>query len=135
MARFSEPQADTFRRLNDSISFDWRLAGHDLELSRAHVAMLADAGIISAPDRDALREALDRVARELEDGSFVFAESDEDVHMAIERRVTEIAGSVGGKLHTARSRNDQVATDMALYVRARAGRAVELVSSLAHTLL
>jgi argininosuccinate lyase len=135
MARFSEPQDDTFRRLNDSISFDWRLAGHDLELSRAHVAMLADAGIISAPDRDALREALDRVGRELEDRSFAFAESDEDVHMAIERRVTEIAGSVGGKLHTARSRNDQVATDMALYVRARAGRAVELVNSLAHTLL
>ena len=135
MARFSEPQDDTFRRLNDSISFDWRLAGCDLELSRAHVAMLARAGIISASDRDALREALDRVEKEVEEGSFSFADSDEDVHMAIERRVTEIAGSVGGKLHTARSRNDQVATDMALYVRGRALRAVELSSALARTLL
>jgi argininosuccinate lyase len=135
MARFSEPQHSTFRRLNDSISFDWRLAGYDLQLSRAHVAMLARTGIISARDRDALRAALDRVGREVEEGSFSFADSDEDVHMAIERRVTEIAGPVAGKLHTARSRNDQVATDMALYVRGRALRAVELVAALARTLL
>jgi argininosuccinate lyase len=135
MARFSEPQDHTFRRLNDSISFDWRLARYDLELSRAHVAMLARAGIISTSDRDALCDALERVGREVGEGSFSFADSDEDVHMAIERRVTEIAGSVGGKLHTARSRNDQVATDMALYVRGRALRAIELTSALAGTLL
>jgi argininosuccinate lyase len=135
MARFSESQADTFRRLNDSISFDWRLAGYDLELSRAHVAMLARAGIISAPEHDALRAALERVDREVEEGSFLIADSDEDVHMAIERRVTEIAGQVGGKRHPARSRNDQVATDMALYVRGRTLRAVELVDALARTLL
>jgi argininosuccinate lyase len=135
MARFSEPQDDTFRRLNDSISFDWRLAGYDLELSRAHVAMLARAGIISAREHAALRDALGRVDREVEEGSFSFADSDEDVHMAIERRVTEIAGQVGGKLHTARSRNDQVATDMALYVRGRALGAVELVNALARALL
>ncbi|MGN6168385.1 MAG: argininosuccinate lyase [Solirubrobacteraceae bacterium] len=135
MARFSEPHDDTFRRLNDSISFDWRLASYDLELSRAHAAMLARAGIISASDRDALHEALELVGREVEGGSFAFADSDEDVHMAIERRVTEIAGSGGGKLHTARSRNEQVATDMALYVRDRARRAVELVSALARTLM
>ncbi|HZO79958.1 MAG TPA: argininosuccinate lyase [Solirubrobacteraceae bacterium] len=135
MARFSEPQHDTFRRLNDSLLFDWRLAGYDLELSRAHVGMLARAGIISASDGDALLDALERVGREVQEGSFSFADSDEDVHMAIERRVTEIAGPVGGKLHTARSRNDQVATDMALYVRGRALRAVELSAALAGTLL
>jgi argininosuccinate lyase len=135
MARFSEPQDDSFRRLNDSISFDWRLAGYDLELSRAHVAMLARARIISAREHDALRDALERVDREVEEGSFPFADSDEDVHMAIERRVTEIAGQVGGKLHTARSRNDQVATDMALYVRGRALAALDLVNALARTLL
>ena len=86
MARFSEPQDDTFRRLNDSISFDWRLAGCDLELSRAHVAMLARAGIISARGRGALREALDRVKEEVDEDSFSFADSDEDVHMAVEDR-------------------------------------------------
>jgi argininosuccinate lyase len=135
MTRFSQPQSETFRRLNDSISFDWRLASYDLELSRAHVAMLARAEIISASDRDALCDALERVGREVEAGSFSFVHSDEDVHTAIERRVTEIAGPVGGKLHTARSRNDQVATDMALYVRGRARRAVELILVLARTLL
>jgi argininosuccinate lyase len=135
MARFSDPQDDSFRRLNDSISFDWRLASNDVQLSRAHVAMLARAGIISAREHDALSEALERVGREVQEGSFSFADSDEDVHMAIERRVTELAGPVGGKLHTARSRNDQVATDMALYVRGRALKAVELVSALAGTLL
>ena len=135
MARFSEPQHDAFRRLNDSISFDWRLACHDVELSRAHVSMLARAGIISATDREALSEALDRVGREVEEGSFAFSDGDEDVHMAIERRVTELAGSVGGKLHTARSRNDQVATDLAMYVRARARVAVDLIVALARTLV
>lgn len=135
MARFSQRQHELFRRLNDSISFDWRLASYDVELSRAHVAMLADQGIISAGDRDALCGALDRVAREIEEGSFPSSGQDEDVHMAIERRVTEIAGSVGGKLHTARSRNDQVATDMALYVRACADKAREDILALARVLL
>jgi argininosuccinate lyase len=135
MARFSEPPAESFRRLNDSISFDWRLAPYDLELSRAHAAMLARTGIISSSDHDALRQALERVGREVTDGSFAFVDSDEDVHMAIERRVTELAGPVGGKLHTARSRNDQVATDMAMYVRDRALEAVKLVKALARVLL
>ena len=120
MSRFSEPQDDAFRALNDSISFDWRLAPYDVEQSRAHASMLAAQAIISEPDRDELLAALDQVGRELADGSFVVADGDEDIHMAIERRVTEIAGAVGGKLHTARSRNDQVATDMAMFVRAHA---------------
>jgi argininosuccinate lyase len=135
MSRFSEPQHGAFRRLNDSIAFDWRLASYDLQLSRAHVAALADAHIISAADREALARALDAVAREVQDGTFPFSEHDEDVHMAIERRVTELAGPVGGKLHTARSRNDQVATDTAMYVRVRANVAIERVGKLAGILV
>jgi argininosuccinate lyase len=97
--------------------------------------MLAARGIISAGERDQLHAALDVVERELGDGSFPFADGDEDIHMAIERRVTELAGRVGGKLHTARSRNDQVATDVAMFVRAHAGAAVERTARLARTLI
>ncbi len=120
MSRFSQPQDPVFRQLNASIGFDWRLAPYDVEQSRAHATMLAATGIISAADRDALLNGLARVARELEEGEFRFDEGDEDIHMAIERRLTEIVGPVGGKLHTARSRNDQVATDMAMFTRAHA---------------
>jgi argininosuccinate lyase len=134
VSRFAEPQDEVFRRLNDSIGFDWRLGPYDVEQSRAHAGMLAARGIISEQDRDSLHAALDRVGGELSDGTLPFADGDEDIHMAIERRVTEIAGPVGGKLHTARSRNDQVATDVAMYVRAHAGEAVEGVRALAVTL-
>jgi argininosuccinate lyase len=120
MPRFAEPQDDAFRRLNDSIAFDRRLAPYDVEQSRVHVEMLARQGIISAEDRDELQRALARVEEEISDGSFPFSDADEDIHMAIERRVTELAGKAGGKLHTARSRNDQVATDVAMFVRHRA---------------
>ena len=135
MSRFSEPQHPAFRALNDSLSFDWRLGPYDVQQSRAHAGMLAAAGIISDLERDELLRALDQVERELADGAFPFADGDEDIHMAIERRVTELAGRVGGKLHTARSRNDQVATDVAMFVRAHAGRAVEQTSRLGRTLL
>ena len=135
MSRFAEPPHTLFRGLNDSIGYDWRLGPYDVQQSRAHAAMLAARGIISGDDRDQLHDALDQVERELGDGSFPFAEGDEDIHMAIERRVTEIAGRVGGKLHTARSRNDQVATDMALFVRAHAHRTAEAIARLAETLI
>jgi argininosuccinate lyase len=97
--------------------------------------MLAERGIISAADRDALHAALERVEVELADGSFPFADDDVDIHMAIERRVTELAGPVGGKVHTARSRNDQVATDVAMYVRDRAQAAAGAVEELMAALL
>jgi argininosuccinate lyase len=135
MSRFSEPQHDAFRALNDSISFDWRLGPYDVEQSRAHATMLAARGIISEAERDELLAALDAVAGELSGGSFAVAPGDEDIHMAIERRVTELAGAVGGKLHTARSRNDQVATDMAMFVRAHAGVAEQRVVALALELI
>ncbi|MEA2390553.1 MAG: argininosuccinate lyase [Solirubrobacteraceae bacterium] len=135
MSRFAQPPDDVFHQLNSSLAFDWRLGPYDVELSRAHAAMLASRGIISEAERDELHDGLDRVARELEDGSFAFEPGDEDIHMAVERRITEIAGAVGGKLHTARSRNDQVATDVALFVRAHAHAAVEGVERLMTVLL
>ncbi|MGO9499232.1 MAG: argininosuccinate lyase [Solirubrobacteraceae bacterium] len=135
MSRFAEPQDAAFRALNDSLSFDWRLGPYDVQQSRAHASMLAAQEIISGEERDQLHAALDQVERELGEGSFPFAEGDEDIHMAIERRVTELAGRVGGKLHTARSRNDQVATDVAMFVRAHAGAAVERTGKLARTLV
>ena len=135
MSRFSQPQDPVFQQLNASIGFDWRLAPYDVEQSRAHAAMLAVSGIISDADRDALLNGLDRVGRELEDGEFRFDDADEDIHMAIERRLTEIVGAVGGKLHTARSRNDQVATDMAMFTRAHALQTLESLQRLQSALV
>ena len=130
MSRFSEPQHPVFQQLNASIGFDWRLGPYDVDLSRAHAKMLAAQGIVGEDDRDALLRALDAVERELQEGSFPFEPDDEDIHMAIERRITQLAGSVGGKLHTARSRNDQVATDMALFTRAHAQAAQTAIRGL-----
>jgi argininosuccinate lyase len=135
MSRFSEPQHADFRALNDSISFDSRLGPYDVEQSRAHASMLASQGIITEQDLEQLRRGLDEIERELGDGSFHVADEDEDIHMAIERRLTEIVGPVGGKLHTARSRNDQVATDVAMFVRAHAQTAAEGVLRLSGTLV
>src|SRR5438105_11163750 len=135
MSRFREPQDPVFRQLNASISFDRRLGPHDVAQSRAHVNMLAGQGINSDAERDQLLGALDEVGRELDEGRFAVRDDDEDIHMAIERRVTELAGAVGGKLHTARSRNDQVATDMAMFVRAHALRAADACGALARTLV
>jgi len=135
MSRFAEPQADAFRRLNDSLAFDWRLAPFDVQQSVAHASMLAAQEIISDEDRDALHAALAVVAKEVADGTFPFAENDEDVHMAIERRVTELAGEAGGRLHTGRSRNDQVATDMAMFTREAALDSAAAILSLVEILI
>ncbi len=131
----AEKQADVFRALNDSLSFDWRLAPFDVAQSVAHAAMLAAQGVISAEDRDALHAALAVVKGEVRDGTFAFADGDEDVHMAIERRVTELAGEAGGRLHTGRSRNDQVATDMAMFTRQAALDAAAGALALVETLI
>ena len=135
MSRFAEPQDDAFQAFNASIGFDWRLGPYDVAQSRAHVRMLGEAGIVEDEDRDALLAALDEVERELDEGRFPFEADDEDIHMAIERRVTEIAGAAGGRLHTARSRNGQVATDVAMFVRAHAVRAREEIEALMRTLM
>jgi argininosuccinate lyase len=135
VSRFAEPQHPVFQRLNASIGFDWRLGPYDVAQSRAHATMLAAQGIISDADRDALLAGLDEIAAEFEVGSFPFRDDDEDIHMAIERRLTELVGPVGGKLHTARSRNDQVATDVAMFTRAHALTAIERLSRLQQVLL
>jgi argininosuccinate lyase len=135
MSRFREPPDPIFHALNASLEFDRRLWPYDVRQSKAHVGMLAEAGVLEQPEADELLRGLDAVAAELEGGSFAFAPGDEDIHMAVERRLTELVGPVGGKLHTARSRNDQVATDMALFVREQAEgarrRLCELMGTLA----
>ena len=135
MGRFRDSQDPLFQALNSSIAFDYRLAPYDLEQSLAHARMLARSGIISDDDLGAIERGLDAVRREIEEDRFTVNANDEDVHMAIERRLTEIAGPVGGKLHTARSRNDQVATDVAMLVRAHSLGAKELLLDLMATLV
>ncbi len=121
--RFAEEPADELLAFTSSLAFDRRLAGDDIAGSRAHVAMLARVGLLTDDEAAAVTTALDTVEKELAEGTFAFAPTDEDIHTAIERRVTDLAGSAGAKLHTGRSRNDQVALDLRLFVR-REGRAV-----------
>jgi len=135
MSRFSEPQHPDFQAINASLAFDRRLWRHDVAQSRAHAAMLASIGVIDEAERDELLLGLDAVAGELAAGAFAFLPDDEDIHMAIERRLTELAGAVGGKLHTARSRNDQVATDMVLFVREASVAAHAALGALLEVLL
>ncbi len=131
MSRFRDPQDPLFQALNSSISFDYRLAPYDLEQSLAHARMLARSGIIARrrPGRRS-SAAWRRCARRSTRTASSSREDDEDIHMAIERRLTELIGPVGGKLHTARSRNDQVATDVAMLVRAHALDAQALLREL-----
>ncbi len=135
MGRFRDPQDPLFQALNSSIAFDYRLAPYDLEQSLAHARMLARSNIISDDDLEQIERGLQAVREEIEAASFVVTDDDEDIHMAIERRLTEIIGPVGGKLHTARSRNDQVATDVAMLVRAHSLDARELLQHLMATLV
>ena len=116
--RFSQPWDPAFHALNSSISFDYRLAPYDIEQSLAHVRMLGRCSIISAEDQAEIERGLEAVRKEIDEDSFEVHPDDEDIHMAVERRLTELVGPVGGKVHTARSRNDQVATDLAMFVRA-----------------
>ncbi|NBU37048.1 MAG: argininosuccinate lyase, partial [Actinobacteria bacterium] len=101
----------------ESIGFDRRLWADDIAGSKAHVEMLAHVGLMSPSDAAKVSDALDAVHAEMSGGTFEFVESDEDIHTAIERRVTQIAGEPGGRLHTGRSRNDQVATALRLWSR------------------
>jgi argininosuccinate lyase len=127
MSRFEQEPDPIFWQLNASLSFDRRLAPYDIRQSRAHAGALLGAGVLDQGELDQLIAGLDQVEAEVESGRFPFEPGDEDIHMAIERRLTEIVGRVGGKIHTGRSRNDQVATDLALYVGERAGVAGDLI--------
>lgn len=135
MSRFSEPPAPDFDAINRSLDVDKRLWPFDLAQSRAHVAMLAAQSIISAEDAGVITDALSQVEGELQAGLFPFEQTDEDIHMAIERRVSEIAGEPGGRIHTARSRNDQVATDLVLFTREAAADTIYAIDQLLGTLI
>ncbi|SRR5690554_1424762 len=113
---FSQATDDAVRRLNDSLRFDWRLYDVDITGSQAWARALADAGVLTPDERDQIVAGLERVRAEFADGSFAAAPGDEDIHTAVERRLGEVAGTVSGKLHTGRSRNDQVATDLLLWL-------------------
>lgn len=115
--RLSGGSADELMRFTESLTFDVRLAFDDLNGSRAHVAMLGHVGILSTDEVKSITAALYAVEQELREDKFIFAATDEDIHTAIERRVTEISGAVGGKLHTGRSRNDQCVTALRLWCK------------------
>jgi argininosuccinate lyase len=117
--RFMASPAEIMKEINASIGFDKRLAPQDIAASKAHAAMLAEQGIISKADAREIAKGLDAVLAEIESGSMEFSRSLEDVHMNVESRLKELIGTPAGRLHTARSRNDQVATDFRLYVRDR----------------
>ncbi len=135
MNRFSQPPDPDFDAINGSLSVDVRLWPFDIAQSRAHVAMLAAQGIIAAEDAGTITDALASVEGELEAGLFAFEPADEDIHMAIERRVIEIAGEAGGRIHTARSRNDQVATDLLLFTREATGNSIAAIEALIASLI
>jgi argininosuccinate lyase len=133
--RFEGGPADVLLAFTISLGYDKRLAADDLDGSRAHVRGLARAGILTDDEAGLVLAALDRVGEELRSGQFVFAPTDEDIHTAIERRVTALAGDAGAKLHTGRSRNDQVATALRLWCRRELGALGRRVVALQHTLL
>src|SRR6266571_4182114 len=133
--RFNKPMAEVSQRYSASVSFDWRLYPHDIAGSIAHAAALAAAGIISADERDKIDNGLRAIKREIENGKFRWDESLEDVHMNIEAALTKRIGAAGGKLHTARSRNDQVALDLRLYVKAEIAEISARLRSLQSALL
>ena len=115
--RFDTGPAEIMEEINASISYDKRLYTQDIAGSKAHCKMLCHVGILSEEDADKIQKGLDTILSEIENGTFTFKRELEDIHMNVESRLRELIGSVAGKLHTARSRNDQVATDFKLYVR------------------
>src|SRR6056297_2782095 len=133
--RFAAGPDAIMEAINASIGFDKRLAAQDIAGSRAHAAMLAAAGIITDNDAEAIREGLLTVLSEIEGGTFEFSTALEDIHMNVEARLKEIIGEPAGRLHTGRSRNDQVATDFKLWVRDQIDAAVDGLTALMQALL
>jgi argininosuccinate lyase len=134
-ARFSAKPADIMQAINISIGVDARLALEDLAGSRAHAAMLKATGIISPKDAAEIQRGLDLIEREFADGVFPFRDEFEDIHMNIEARLADLIGPAAGRLHTARSRNDQVALAFRLWVRQACARAIGLIEALQRALL
>jgi argininosuccinate lyase len=135
MARFRKDPDPRFWRLNRSLPFDWQLAPYDLDQSRAHARGLERLGVLDAAELAEMEAGLDRVQARMAEHGFEFEDADEDIHMAIERLLGEEIGPLAGKLHTGRSRNDQVATDVALVVQAHSLRAIELCGATMEQLL
>ncbi|HXR95169.1 MAG TPA: argininosuccinate lyase [Rhizomicrobium sp.] len=133
--RFEAGPAQIMREITPSIDFDKRLAGEDLAGSRAHVRMLAAQGIVAKSDAEAILKGLDQIEREIAEGTFTFKRELEDIHLNIEARLNEIIGPAAGRLHTARSRNDQVVTDFRLWVRSACERADQGLLALCHALI
>jgi len=133
--RFAEPVAELVKRYTASVGFDRRLASHDIRASLAHARMLRASGILTRGDLKAIERGLSRIATEIQGGHFRWSLDAEDVHLNIERRLIGIVGNPGKRLHTARSRNDQVATDLRLWLRDAIDDIAGLVRSLQKALL
>ncbi|HGG06754.1 MAG TPA: argininosuccinate lyase, partial [Aliiroseovarius sp.] len=133
--RFASGPDAIMEAINASISFDQRLARQDIEGSRAHAAMLASAGIITDKDASAIREGLLTVLSEIQGGKFTFSPALEDIHMNVESRLKDLIGDAAGRLHTARSRNDQVALDFRMWVRDQCDQAEAALIALMQALL
>ena len=133
--RFGEPATELVQRFTASVGFDRRLAEFDIEASVAHARMLHAVGVIAKGDLAAIEKGLAQILSEIRAGSFPWSEAHEDVHFNIERRLTDLVGEPGKRLHTARSRNDQVATDVRLYLRAAIDQALALIKSVQRALL
>lgn len=133
--RFQTETSNLVQRYGESVSYDWRLYPHDIEGSIAHAAALQEAGIITKKEEREIGKGLREIKKEIESGDFEFRMNLEDIHMNIERTLTEKIGDAGAKLHTARSRNDQVALDTRLYCRAESEAIYDLVAGLQKALL
>jgi argininosuccinate lyase len=133
--RFSEPATELVQRFTASVAFDLRLAEFDIEASIAHARMLSAADIIGKNDLAAIEKGLTQIRAEIRDNRFDWSAAHEDVHFNIERRLTELVGEPGKRLHTARSRNDQVATDVRLFLRAAIDQAAATIKSVQRALL
>lgn len=133
--RFKKETNKLLEKFNASITFDNRMYDEDIKGSIIHSRMLAKQDIISTDEQKKIENGLLQIKNEIENGNFEFKIEDEDIHMAVEKRLTELIGSVAGKLHTARSRNDQVALDVRMYTRNKARYIMELIISLEKTLI
>jgi argininosuccinate lyase len=135
MSRFRKDPDPRFWRLNRSLDFDWPLATYDLDQSRAHARALRRIGVLDGEELNRMLAGLDQVAEQIGAHGFEFEQSDEDIHMAIERLLGEEIGPLAGKLHTGRSRNDQVATDVAMAVQVHSLQAIDLAAGTMQRLL
>ncbi|TAK34579.1 MAG: argininosuccinate lyase, partial [Lysobacteraceae bacterium] len=133
--RFTARPDALMQAINVSIGFDRRLAEQDLAGSRAHAAMLRKQGVISSEDEAAIQRGLEEIGREIAENRFPFREEFEDIHMNVEARLAELIGPASGRLHTARSRNDQVALDFRLWVREACDRTLEQLTGLQRALV